>query len=204
MKRELLFSLLVVGAIIAVKATVGVKDHPVVEETNKSIVKIYYNDTPYEVLISKIEKETGWDYSTSKLIVSESSKNGVKLDLALAVAKIESGYNAKAYNRNVDGSVDRGIFQINSNSAPILAQDLIREGVISKKYDLYDPSVNIKMGCYYLGKLKQKYNSDSFVVLAYNKGEVGALRVVRSGQMWKQDRCVQVKHLRQEILRNIS
>lgn len=45
---------------------------------------------------------------------------GDDIGIAVAVAKAESGWNAKATNRNRNGSVDYGLFQINSVHAAIL------------------------------------------------------------------------------------
>lgn len=42
----------------------------------------------------------------------------VDADLAIRVAKCESGLNANAKNKNNDGSIDRGLFQINNKYHP--------------------------------------------------------------------------------------
>jgi hypothetical protein len=46
---------------------------------------------------------------------------GDDLKVAVAIARAESGWNAKATNRNADGSTDYGLFQINSVHEAILA-----------------------------------------------------------------------------------
>lgn len=46
---------------------------------------------------------------------------GQDINIAVAVARAESGWNAKATNENTNGSVDYGLFQINSIHAAILA-----------------------------------------------------------------------------------
>lgn len=48
-----------------------------------------------------------------EIIKCAAQKFGVDPDLALAVAKCESGLNPKARNVNKTGSVDRGLYQIN-------------------------------------------------------------------------------------------
>lgn len=45
-------------------------------------------------------------------------QNGIDGDLAVAVAKCESGLNPQAININVDNSEDRGLFQINTKYHP--------------------------------------------------------------------------------------
>lgn len=46
---------------------------------------------------------------------------GDDIDIAVAVARAESGWNAKATNANTNGSVDYGLMQINSIHAAILS-----------------------------------------------------------------------------------
>jgi hypothetical protein len=48
---------------------------------------------------------------------------GVDPDLALRVAKCESGFKINATNTNTDGSIDRGLFQINSKYHPEVTAD---------------------------------------------------------------------------------
>jgi len=43
---------------------------------------------------------------------------GVDPDLAVRVAKCESGLNPSAVNKNIDGSIDRGLYQWNSKWHP--------------------------------------------------------------------------------------
>lgn len=44
-------------------------------------------------------------------------------DLCVKVAKCESGLNPKATNTNTDGSIDRGIYQINNKYHPEVSQE---------------------------------------------------------------------------------
>lgn len=56
-------------------------------------------------------------YSTDEiknLIRLEATKQGVPVEIALAVAQQESGFNNLATNTNDDGSIDRGVMQLNS------------------------------------------------------------------------------------------
>lgn len=56
-------------------------------------------------------------YSTDEiknLIRLEATKQGVPVEVALAVAQQESGFNNLATNTNDDGSIDRGVMQLNS------------------------------------------------------------------------------------------
>ena len=51
-------------------------------------------------------------------IITEAEKNNIPLSLAFALAHTESSYNAKAINKNSNSTIDRGLFQLNSNSFP--------------------------------------------------------------------------------------
>jgi hypothetical protein len=45
-------------------------------------------------------------------------QNGIDAELAVRVAKCESGLNPQAVNVNTDNSIDRGLYQINSKYHP--------------------------------------------------------------------------------------
>ena len=47
---------------------------------------------------------------------------GIPVKMLKAVARTESGFNAKALHRNPDGSRDIGLMQINSSWLPALAR----------------------------------------------------------------------------------
>ena len=53
-----------------------------------------------------------------EIIKKATDKYGISYELALAVAKCESGLNPKARNKNTDKSIDRGLYQINSRWHP--------------------------------------------------------------------------------------
>jgi hypothetical protein len=66
---------------------------------------------------------------------------GENAPTALAVMKAESSNNPSAVNsKNRNGTVDRGLFQINDVNVP----KLIRAGIISNANDLLDPETNIR------------------------------------------------------------
>ena len=79
-------------------------------------------------------------YSTQEIkqmIVAEAQKQGVPIELALAVAKHESGFNNLAKSKqNTDGSRDHGVFQLNDK--------------YHKLKNVYDPNENIAYGIKHL------------------------------------------------------
>ncbi len=89
-----------------------------------------------------------------------SRRHNIDLDLLLAVASVESNWNADARsNANA-----HGIMQIRW---PLTAKHLGTRRVA----ELYNPCLNIDLGAQYLRELSNNYNGDSNLVLAaYNYG----------------------------------
>jgi soluble lytic murein transglycosylase-like protein len=125
--------------------------------------------TAYETYIDDIP-----DKGTETYIETYSLLFGVDSDLVRAVINGESDGNPKAYNRNRNGSHDRGLMQINSCNFKWLSEEL---GIT----DFYDPRQNIKAGCYMLGQLSRRYDNMHRVLMSYNMGERKAKKLFKSG-----------------------
>ena len=69
-------------------------------------------------------------------ILEQADANDIPLSLAFALAHTESTFNARAINRNTNNSIDRGLFQLNSNSFPGLNETDFYDANISAKYGL--------------------------------------------------------------------
>jgi len=74
--------------------------------------------------------------TVTQAILSEAEKNDIPLSLAFALAYTESNYNIKAINRNSNNTIDRGLFQLNSNSFPALSETEFYDAELSAKYGL--------------------------------------------------------------------
>jgi Lysozyme like domain len=76
--------------------------------------------------------------SGSGAVVAQAAKDagftGNDLVIAIAVSKAESDWRPKARNGNTNGTLDCGLFQINSVHKQLL-----------KKHDCYDPKANAQM-----------------------------------------------------------
>ena len=95
----------------------------------------------------------------TQAILSEAEKNNIPLSLAFALAYTESGYRTNAINKNTNLSIDRGLFQLNSNSFPELTEE-----------DFFDPFVSAKYGMSHL-KFCLNYAGNEVSALAmYNAG----------------------------------
>ncbi len=107
------------------------------------------------------------------LILSEAEKYNLDPLFIISVIERESSYNPNAVNINNNGTTDRGLMQINSTMVTYLADSL---GFPATEETAFDPVLNIKMGCYFLGELNQKFDGDLYLVAtAYNAGERRAL-----------------------------
>ncbi len=91
-------------------------------------------------------------------ILSAASDNGVRLSLAFALAHEESRFKPGAMNRN-PGSVDRGLFQLNSRSFPDLSEA-----------DAFDPVVNASTGLAYLRSCLVRGGNEVAALAMYNAG----------------------------------
>lgn len=82
--------------------------------------------------------------------------------LLRAVALQESSGNPRASNRNVNGSSDIGLMQINSSWLPLLARHGLRE------QDLWEPCTNVMVGAWILGSNFQRMGRNATALGAYN------------------------------------
>ena len=96
------------------------------------------------------------------LVIQEANDQGIPPAIALAVAVKETGLTqwrrdgSVVTGQNPNGTVDVGVMQINSNTAPLLGID---------PYDLYD---NIRGGVTYLRQMYDKYGDWQIAVQHYN------------------------------------
>ena len=79
--------------------------------------------------------ETG-ERSVAMAILEQADKNDIPLSLAFALAYTESRYNVRAVNHNTNTSIDRGLFQLNSNSFPQLTEDDFFNAATSARYGM--------------------------------------------------------------------
>ncbi len=93
-------------------------------------------------------------------------------ELVLGVIQQESGFNPDAVNHNTNGTIDRGLMQINSGTAPWLWKQVFPD----EPYEytkLFDPEANLRLGIWYLNYLLDKFQDEHKALTAYNRGEGG-------------------------------
>lgn len=96
--------------------------------------------------------------SVERMVVEEALHAGLSPELALAVAKVESGFKAAA----VSSVGARGVMQIMPATA---------RGEFGVGSDLLEnPRINARLGVYYLKSLVDYYGSEEFALSHYNGG----------------------------------
>ena len=95
----------------------------------------------------------------AQAILTEADNNDIPLSLAFALAYTESRYNTKAVHNNSNNTVDRGLFQLNSNTFPKLTEA-----------DFYDPFISAKYGMSHLKFCLNTAGNEVSALAMYNAG----------------------------------
>lgn len=95
----------------------------------------------------------------AQAILSEAEKNDIPLSLAFSLAYTESRYNIKAVHTNSNSTIDRGLFQLNSNTFPEL-----------KEVDFFDPFISSKYGMSHLKFCLNTAGNEVSALAMYNAG----------------------------------
>lgn len=120
----------------------------------------------YSILKSqRTNLSDGSTWVISDAILEESKKYSIDPALILAVISVESSFR----NDAVSSKGARGLMQIR----PFVASSLAREVNLATwegEDSLYDPSLNIKLGVFYLSYLKKSFRDLRLALAAYNWG----------------------------------
>ena len=90
--------------------------------------------------------------------------------LLAAIVSAESSFNPNA----TSNTGARGLMQIMPSTGKDIARKLQYENFAIE--DLYDPTINLNFGCYYLYKLLQTYQDQTLALVAYNAGKTNLNR----------------------------
>ena len=103
-----------------------------------------------------------------ELIEQYAAAQGLDPALVAAIVLCESSFDARAESRL--GA--RGLMQLMEDTASWIAHRLGEDGADYSFDLLYDPSVNIRFGTWYLGYLSQRFSGDETkIVCAYHAGQ---------------------------------
>lgn len=121
------------------------------------------------------------EWELASLIYFESQKYGYDPEFILALIQIESAFNTRA----VSGVGARGLMQI----MPATGKEIAGEfGIPWEGTDtLENPSINVRMGMYYLFKMLLKYEDLRLALVAYNCGPGAVDGMIHRGAMLPAD-----------------
>jgi hypothetical protein len=137
-------------------------------ELIQDLISEYYRDPLFRDLVTDFFSRITGSREIAEMILSAAETHKVPFSLAFSVAWEESRYRPKAINTyNRDGSVDRGLFQLNSRSFPKLSEA-----------DFFDPRINTRYGISHLRWCLDTGGSEIVALSMYNAGSV---RVNTSG-----------------------
>jgi soluble lytic murein transglycosylase-like protein len=102
----------------------------------------------------------------ANIIIGASAEHGIPYDIAYRLASWESGYDVRATNKNKNGTVDKGLFMLNSRW---LKEFAIRYNGGSK-IDPFNPVVNARVAMAHLANLYRVTGKWRLALAAYNCG----------------------------------
>ncbi|MDR3191480.1 MAG: lytic transglycosylase domain-containing protein [Treponema sp.] len=128
----------------------------------QNLISQYYRDLlSRDLVIDFFSRITG-SREIAEMILDAAEAHKVPPSLAFAVAWEESRYRPRAVNaNNRNGSVDRGLFQLNSRSFPKLSET-----------DFFDPRINTWYGLAHLRWCLDTGGSEVVALAMYNAGTV--------------------------------
>ena len=145
-------------------------------DLNSEIVSLQQDIKKYRQDISCLNEQLSLiqagDYKLDIPLIFTIYNKATNPELVFAIIEQESNFKPNAINTNRNGTVDRGLMQINSNTAPSLWKNVFP----NEPYDyrkLFDPKINLKLGIWYFNYLLDKYKDVHKALTAYNRGEVG-------------------------------
>lgn len=134
-----------------------------------------------KILKTKVNEETKipiynipLDIKLQRYIYKLCKEKDIPYEITLAIIKTESDFNPNLIHKNSNGTVDKGLMQINS-----VHLKWCKELGIS---DLLDPYQNVDFGTTMLSNIYNKHKSIHKTMMVYNMGTAGAERNWKVGR----------------------
>lgn len=137
-------------------------------DDNVEILSLPKLDRSKKIYDIPLEASTQW------YIYDMCMKYGVMYDVAIATVYAESGFNANCVHKNKNGSIDKGLFQINECN-----WDNLR-----KKFGSFDPLdlyQNIEAGILFISQAMEYHDDPTRFMMVYNQGAGGARKSWKKG-----------------------
>lgn len=114
----------------------------------------------------------------SEYVVASAKKNGLDPFLVYAVIKVESDFDPNAMsNKNA-----KGLMQLMDETAKWVSQNSEMKKI--EVNDLYDPELNIQIGCMYLKSLITEFKGNAdYALAAYNGGSGNVSQWIKNKQV---------------------
>ncbi len=119
---------------------------------------VLYDDPSFKDRIIRYYEGITGSAVIAESVLRNSYENGVPFGLAVSLMWAESNFNPEAFNRN-SVSIDRGLFQLNSESFPKMTKD-----------QFYDIETNISTGTAYLKHCLDLGENEIVALAIYNAG----------------------------------
>ncbi|HEY3306586.1 MAG TPA: lytic transglycosylase domain-containing protein [Candidatus Binatia bacterium] len=113
--------------------------------------------------------------AVAETIWRESEKHALDPMLVLAIIKVESEFRPAA----ISSYGARGLMQL----LPVVAHSLVEDADVDLwegERSLHDPVTNIKLGAFYLGRLKKKFGDLKVALTAYSHGPTWVQKQIES------------------------
>jgi len=133
-------------------------DQAVKDVPREDHITSFYRDPASREAVLAFFEAVGSPRAVTAAILEAAERSRVPAGLAMALVHEESGFQARAVNRNSD-SVDRGLFQLNSLSFPKLGVD-----------DFFDPETNARNGAAHLAYCLDQGGNEVAALAMYNAG----------------------------------
>jgi len=118
-----------------------------------------YRDTELRQAVTDFFRDLTGSQEIAEVVLINAAKFDIPPALAFALSWEECHYKVRAINRNLNGSVDRGLFQLNSASFPNL-----------KVEEFFDPGVSARYGLAHLRWCLDHAGTEVAALAMYNAG----------------------------------
>lgn len=120
---------------------------------------ILYREQNYRPIVEWFYTQITGDVEIAKAILHAADFYNVPISLAFSLAFVESSFNPRAVNRNSNETIDRGLFQLNSNTFPSVSEK-----------DFFVPSVSAEKGLSHLRFCLDTAGNTVSALAMYNAG----------------------------------
>lgn len=127
--------------------------------TQKDIALEYYRNPATKDKVVWFFNNVTKSAAVTKSILKYADMNDIPVMLAFSLAYVESHYKVDAVNYNANSSIDRGIFQLNNKSFPLLTEQ-----------DFFNPDISARHGMSHLKYCLQTARNEVAGLAMYNAG----------------------------------